>query len=239
MTTPTVPAAIADDHRFILAHLARPGTWWTAADRVAIAAESRAALDCRLCAARREALSPRHVAGDHDAVSDLPSAVVDIAHQIRADPRRLSRQWYDEVVATHLSDAEYVELVGIVAVVSGIDAFRRAMGEPAYLLPSPVAGEPTRVRPVGVSNQGAWVPMLAPADATGPELDLYPPSPVVPNIMRALSLVPSEARVLIRLTGSHYLTAQQLPDPTVRRDLDRMQMELVAARVSALNQCFY
>jgi hypothetical protein len=62
---------------------------------------------------------------------------------------------------------------------------------------------------------------------------------MVPNIMRALSLVPDAARMLRRLSAAHYIREDQIPDPTIRRILDRSQMELVAARVSALNQCFY
>jgi hypothetical protein len=45
--------------------------------------------------------------------------------------------------------------------------------------------------------------------------------------------------VLRRSSDAHYVPAEQIPDPSVRRVLDRMQMELVASRVSALNQCFY
>jgi hypothetical protein len=62
---------------------------------------------------------------------------------------------------------------------------------------------------------------------------------MVPNIVRALSVVPAEARALQTLSASHYLPVAQIGDPTARRTLDRMQMELVAARVSAVNQCFY
>ncbi len=38
---------------------------------------------------------------------------------------------------------------------------------------------------------------------------------------------------------SHYVAMADLMNPEVGRDLDRMQIELVAARVSALNECFY
>ena len=38
--------------------LAAPGTWWTGAERVAIAREVRAARRCASCAERKAALSP-------------------------------------------------------------------------------------------------------------------------------------------------------------------------------------
>ena len=81
--------------------------------------------------------------------------------------------------------------------------------------------------------------MIAPEDASGPDADVYGDGGFMPNIMRALSLVPDEVRMLRRLAATHYLAVEQIPDPTARRALDRMQIELVAARVSALNECFY
>ena len=39
--------------------LPQPGTWWTGAERVAIAAEVRQAPDCEFCKQRAEALSPQ------------------------------------------------------------------------------------------------------------------------------------------------------------------------------------
>jgi hypothetical protein len=82
--------------------------------------------------------------------------------------------------------------------------------------------------------------MIAPEDAMGPEADLYPAAPMIPNIVRALSLVPEAALALQRESDAHYLAVAQIGDPTARRGpLDRMQTELVGARVSALNQCFY
>ena len=46
-------------------------------------------------------------------------------------------------------------------------------------------------------------------------------------------------RTLRSETRSHYLDLADLNDMSVGRDLDRMQIELVAARVSAMNECFY
>ena len=38
--------------------LGLPGTWWTGAQRIAMAAETRAARECPLCRSRKKALSP-------------------------------------------------------------------------------------------------------------------------------------------------------------------------------------
>jgi hypothetical protein len=236
-------APVGDDlreaHRRILEHLRAPGTWWTGAERIAVATEARRASACGLCRARKDALSPGAVAGRHDALADLPAAAVEVAHRVRSDPARLSRAWFESITAADLGVPAYVELVGVVAMAAGLDFFARAMGIPPFALPAPVPGEPSRALPAAAQPAGAWVPMIAPEDATGPEADLYGGEAFVPNIMRALSLVPDEARALQRSSAAHYLPVGRIGDPTARRALDRMQMELVAARVSALNQCFY
>lgn len=235
-----IRADLDDAHRLLWQHLASPGTWWSGEDRVAIAAESRAAERCWLCAARKNALSPNAVAGRHDVFGSLPDAVVGAAHRIRTDPGRLSRAWYDEVRGAGVDEGHYVELVAVVAMTAGVDAFARSLGAPPPPLPEPRPGRPSCHRPVTARRNGAWVATIAAAEASGDEIDLYGGAAIVPNIASALSLVPAEARTLRRLMEPHYMALDFVPDPTHRHGaLDRTQMELIAARVSALNQCFY
>ena len=226
-------------HRRLWDHLATAGTWWTGAQRVGIAAEARCADACELCTTRRAALSPAAVHGEHRNRGHLPHNVVDVIHRVRTDPARLSRPWFDSVVAGGLEVAAYVELVGVVTMVTGVDYFARALGIASFPLPEPRLGSPSQHLPASAKPGGAWVPMIAPEDASGQEADLYPRDVMIPNIVRALSLVPDEGRMLQILAAAHYLPVEQISDATARRALDRMQMELVAARVSALNQCFY
>jgi hypothetical protein len=237
------PVSVREDiraaHRRLWEHIAAPGTWWTGAERVAIAAEARQAEDCDVCRAGKAALSPSAAQGEHQDYGVLPRRLVRVIHRVRTDPARLSRAWFDGVIADGLEVPAYVELIGIVTMVTGVDYFARAMGVAPFPLPDALPGEPSRYLPASVRAGTAWVPMITPEDAAGPEADLYPPGAMVPNIMRALSLVPAEARALQTLSASHYLPVEQIGDPTARRSLDRMQMELIAARVSALNQCFY
>ena len=230
---------IREAHRALWAQVAAAGTWWTGAERVAIAAESRAAAECGLCRERKAALSPAAVRGEHEAWGGLSALVVDAIHRVRTDPGRLTRDWLDSVIAAGLSMAHYVELVGIVTMVTGVDFFARALGIAPFRLPEPCAGVPSRRLPPAARPGVAWVPMIAPEDASGPDADVYGDGAFMPNIMRALSLVPDELRMLRRLSATHYLPVEQIPDPMARRALDRMQIELVAARVSALNECFY
>ena len=55
----------------------------------------------------------------------------------------------------------------------------------------------------------------------------------------ALDHVPAETEAMKDLHGALYLTLEEMGDPLIRKDLGRPQLELVAARVSVLNECFY
>jgi hypothetical protein len=230
---------LRETHRSLWEHVTSPGTWWTGTERVAIAEESRAALACSICRARKEALSPGAVSGEHDAIGKLPPNVVDAIHRVRTDPARLSRAWFDGVLGSGLEVTRYVELIGVVTLVAGVDFCLHALGIPAFPLPEPRPGAPSRARPAGAKPGPGWVPTIAAEDAVGPEEGLYGDPPVAPHIVRALSLVPDEVRALRRSSNATYVPMSKLMDPRYGRDLDRMQIELVAARVSALNECFY
>ena len=189
----------------VLAHrrawdlIASPGTWWTGSERVAMAAETRAADYCSLCRKRREALSPYSEKGDHDSVS--------------SDRHRGAED-------------------------RSIDGFHRAMGLLPEPLPEARPGEPTRERPTGAVIDEAWVPMLPNGRLKGDEADLW--SGQTGNVIRALSLVPEAVRWLKDLSAAHYLSDVAMTDFTRGRGpLSRAQTELIAGRVSAINECFY
>ena len=74
----------------------RPGTWWTGAERLAIAVEARRARSCELCRERKASPSPV-AGGDHAASGPLPEAAVAASHRIASDPGHLSSEWYDGV----------------------------------------------------------------------------------------------------------------------------------------------
>lgn len=226
-------------HAEMLDHIASPGTWWTGAERIALALESRRGTTCRLCRARKDALSPNAVVGTHDSLGTLPESVVDVVHRIRTDPGRLSKDWFDGVIASGLSVERYVELVGVVTLIAGLDCFARALGVPPAEMLEPRPGAPSGHRPAGAKPGEAWVPMIAAEDAVGPEEGLYGGQNMVPNIMRALSLVPDQVRALRKSSDAHYFEMDVMMDPLAQRDLDRRGVELVASRVSALNECFY
>jgi hypothetical protein len=249
------PYPVAEDvarcHQEAILAISRAGTWWTGEQRVSIAAEARAARDCALCSERKAALSPFSIDGCHDGPGELAPALVDMVHRIITDPGRLTRSWYERVVgggpvsegSSDSFDGYYVELVSVTVVLNALDVFARALGLESPPLPVPETGTPSRVRPDTACDQGAWVPQI-PVGVEGGEdwRALYDDREFVPQIGRALSLVPAEVRVLQALSGPHYMELDHVSDPgyvTPGRTLDRMQMELIASRVSAINECFY
>jgi len=220
-----VRSDLPEAHTQAWQRLAAPGTWWTGAQRVAIAAEARAAADCGLCRERKASLSSGAAVGRHASVSDLPEAAVEAIHRISSDPGRLSKRWFDALASQGLGDAAYVELVGVVSTLVSIDAFCRAIGVPPHPVSVPEPGEPTRARPADVADLGAWVAMRSGGH---------------PNVLRALSLVPAEVANLRELGAVHYVGIDELVSLGAGgRALDRGQMELLAGRVYALRECFY
>lgn len=224
--------------------IAAPGTWWSGAERVAIAAECRRARSCGLCAERKAAVSPFAVDGRHDTGNELAPEVVDVIHRIVTDPGRLTRSWCRGVIDAGMPEPHYVELVSVVVKATAMDIFPRAIGARPLELPEPRPGDPSRTPPPATArDEGAWLPLVPAGEAGGEAArELYGDRETVPNIGRALSLVPAEALGLHALSEAHYMSLDHVTDPSYSqpgRALDRLQTELVAARVSALNECFY
>lgn len=215
---------VREAHRRSWDRLAAPGFWWTGAERVAIAAECR-----------------RAAALEGGAGSGLlPEAAVHTVQKLIVDNANLSREWCDETCAADgMSDAHYIELLGVVVHVFSIDELHRALDIPLEPLPSPIAGAPSRRRPSGARRVAGWLP-ITPPDALDPEdADLYDNAPIAANVLTALSLVPGNLPWLADLSHAHYLSYAEMRETDKLREISRAQQELIASRVSVLNECFY
>jgi hypothetical protein len=221
--------------------LARSGTWWTGAERLAIAAETRQADVCSLCGARKEALSPNHVEGRHDSLGTLDDVVIEAIHRIRTDAGRLSSGWLKGLLEQGLEDTHYVELVGVVSTISALDAVDLTMGRQQRVLPEPVGGAPTRHRPSGVQKGLGWLLTLARADLTPQEPDFFSKYGDY-NVQKAMSLVPDEVMGFFDLDTELYFYERELPqraEQEAGRAITPMQIEMIAARAASLNGCHY
>ncbi len=218
---------LVDAHEAVAATVTRPGTWWTGAERRAIALEVRRALDHVdlppwLAPSGQDQDHPAAIPADHP----LPAAAVDAIWRITNHPGTLTNEWYTGIVDGLPSQEHYVELVGVVAMVNSIDRFAAIMDLAPVPLPEPQPGNPTNERVDDVAVRNHWVP-TAPVKG--------------PNVTKALSAVPADGETRQMLSGSQYV-----PDGALLGDLDwsrgtidRRQIELIAAQTSLVNECFY
>ena len=156
------------------------------------------------------------------ASDGVPEVAAQAARKIYSDITSTSRDWVNDLTSSDLTMPAFVEIVGIVSRLAAADEFMRALGSAPQELPQPQPGDPSRETPPTARPGRAWVPMVGPA-----------------SITMALSLVPAEAAAQKEIHGPLYMSYEQMSDYGFRRTLDRAQMELVAARVSAINECFY
>jgi alkylhydroperoxidase family enzyme len=234
-----VRADLLAAHERAWSAIAAPGTWLTGVQRVDVAAEIRHARACEYCARIKAALSPNGVPGAHQSLGKLGAAQVELIHRVVGDPGRLSEKWSQSVLALGLAEGEYVETVGIVAMVMMLDTCLRALGVAERALPAPQSGAPTRYRPAGAKKRAAWLPLVEPEDATEADGPLYP-NPKAGYIYRGLSLVPQSLRDYWALANCHYMPGEFVYqfDKSIRA-IRRPQVEIIAARVSAMHQCVY
>ncbi len=216
--------SFAAGHDKLWQGLGECGTWWSGTDRVAAVAEGRQALCCELCRTRSEVLSPMMVPGEHDSISNLSAPAIDLIHRLATDPGRLSRKWASQIIDSMTEEA-YVELVTVNCIQYVIDSFSRCLGLPLRELPQAGEGIPSRIRPDGVGDVGAWVSQ---------SLDKS-----LANVSRAASLVPDTESLWRELVQMHYSRGPEFADLVWDRALSRPQVELLASTVSALNECFY
>ncbi len=140
----------------------------------------------------------------------------------------ITDDWYRSLLLEGVDPLDWVELVGVVTAVVPVVAFHRAIGSPVPPLPAPRAGRRAgRVAPVLAAATLNWVPVAAPADQ-------------VASVVQALTALPDEFDNLWRLAAAQYMSDEQMADPRWNRGtLSRPQMELVAARLSLLRECFF
>jgi len=237
------PYAIREDisaaHAKFWENLASPGNWWTGSERIAIASEVRHALECDFCKKRKQALSPYNFAGGHSHGGSLSEVAIDAVHRVITDQTRITKAWVEGNVTKGLSKGAYIELAGLAVAMLSIDEFHRALGLPLEALPTPQPGEPDGYMPALAEEGTGFVPMLPIDGAVGDEADLWGDRSA--NVLRAFSAVPNAVRDWIMLSNAQYLSFEGMMnfDSPENRSINRMQIELVAGRVSSINECFY
>lgn len=217
---------LASAHRLAWAHLAKPGSWWTGAQRVELAETARSAIG------DDDPLLPwvaPSQAGRLAAVRCAPDVAHDAVYRISLHAGTITgavhRRWADE-----LGELPYVELCAIASTVAAVAHFCRNIGVDVPALPIPVDGARTGEQPPAIAPAALnWVPVAAPPDETA-------------AVVQAYSAVPGEFTNTWRMADAQYMPADEMSQPDWTRrpaGLTRPQMELVAAKVAQLRECFY
>lgn len=165
----------------------------------------------------------RHArAGESPAPAALADVAVKAAATITTEAHRIDADFITHCQAGGVSPLQMVELLAIVARVSAIDTFMEGVGEPLLPLPEPRDGKPAQAEVPGAKLNHGWLPTVGRAGA-----------PV------CFSAVADEHRAWQQLHGVFYLSMDEMRDLDLVKDLYRSQIELLAARTSHYNDCFY
>lgn len=217
---------LVEAHRLAWEHIARPGSWWTAVQRIEIAETAVLAIVDDPPLPPWEAVSG---SGRLSAQRSAPDAAHDAAYRIARHAGTMTADVYRRF-ADDLGELPYVEICAIVSSVAAVAHFRRNAGLDFPPFPEPVEGDPTGERPDELADAELnWVPVMAPADQTA-------------AVVQAYTAVPGEMVNTWRMAGAQYMPDAEMVHPDWTRrpgGLTRPQMELVATRVSQLRECFY
>jgi len=156
------------------------------------------------------------------AIPAEPRSIEDVARLVAGHASTITADTVDAIEAAGIDRSTFVEIVGIASRVAAIDTFDRGIGRSPRELPDTVGGNPSREPVNDARRRAGWVPTVG---AIGPPT--------------ALSSVRREAADQEALHSVLYLSYGGMADLDADRGLHRTQMELIAARVSLLNDCFF
>lgn len=212
-------------HEQAVVALSRPGTWWTGAQRRELALTAQLAIN------ETEPVVPwigvSTVANKLPANLTAPKIAHDAIYRISRYAATLTREWYEKVVS-EINSLAFVELCGIACTVAPVMAFRRALGLSVLEIAPAKSGEPSKKKPANiVAAQLNWVPVVGPADKDA-------------AVVQAFTAVPDTNRLIWAMADVQYIPDKEMVDPHWSRGtLSRVQIELVATRVSQQRECFY
>ena len=212
-------------HNQAIAALSKPGTWWTGAQRRELA------ITAQLAISESEPVAPwvgvSTVANKLPASLTAPKIAHDVIYRISRHAATLTREWYEKVTA-EINPLAFVELCGIACTIAPVMAFRRSLGLPALEVGPAESGQPSNKEPDNiVAAQLNWVPVVGPADKDA-------------AVVQAFTAVPETNRLIWAMADAQYIPDKEMVDPKwTRGTLSRVQMELIATRVSQQRECFY
>ena len=217
-----VPEAMIESFNACWERIAEPGEWWTGKERIAIVEEVRKARD-NAPSKNAQSLSDLSI----EASPVISPLVTEIVWKVTNNAHEIEEKWAKEAIAL-IGEGKYSELVSLVVNIVPVDIFCLLLGRPVVSLPVPKNGKPTKSVPEGLSDGGAFLPW-------------HTENWVGPNVARALSFVPKDNALRMKLVESMYAGADKFISMIWddNEPLSRSQVEIIAARTSSINECFY
>ena len=161
-------------------------------------------------------------AGRKSTAGSLTAVAAEVTGKIATAAHTIDQQYVRDCHDRGLAPLPMVELLAVAAKVTAIDTWRRGIGEAPLPLPEPSGGKPSGSTVRGAKLDHGWLPTVGRASA-----------PV------CFSAVAAEHESLHQLHGALYLSMDEMRDNNIVKDLHRTQLELLAARTSYKNDCFY
>jgi hypothetical protein len=216
---PKVTPEIIESFKIIWDHLGQSGNWWTAEERLEIAEEARNSNPRKLWERVGEVES---YSKDNDEV--LSPYVRAVVRLVANETSKIDQRTYDGITKA-IGEDKYAELAAVVSQIIPIDHLSDTLGVERQELPNPVDGELAMERPVGLVEGVAFLPTF--------------PAEKLPHVAVSLSLAQADNARRMLLVRAMYSGSSFNEMIWEHRNLSRPQIELVAARTSALNECFY
>jgi hypothetical protein len=152
----------------------------------------------------------------------VSSIVADATVKVAVNAHTINEKWVEGCYERGLKPLELVELTAIVAQLSTIDTYTLGIGDVLRKLPEPQAGSPSEEEVKGAKLTRGWYPTRGIAGA--------------PN---CFSAVADENKALHDIHEAMYLSMEEMANVSIVKTLHRSQIELLAARTSNYNDCFY
>ena len=200
-------------------NLGKPGGWWTGQQRIEIAEEVRTSNQPSLVERVSDLSQYSH--GEGEGISTYVRAVV---RKIAYESSSIDKGTYEEIVKV-LGEDRYAELAAIVSQVVPIFVLSDLLDFPKEELPIAEDGDPTKERPDDLVKTVGFLPTFSPKG--------------LPHVAVSLSLAQADNARRMLLVRSMYSGTNFDEMIWGHRCLSRQQIELVAARTSAINECFY
>lgn len=216
---PLLSNEIIQTFEIVWENLGKPGAWWSGAQRIEIAKEVRDS-NPPLLTERVTDLS-RYSNQGTETITPFTRAVV---RKVTYESSSIDRGTFEQIVS-ELGEDRYAELAAIVTQIVPIYSLSDILQCRREALPRVEAGSTSCERPDHLIDGVGFLPTF--------------PTNGLPNVAVSLSLAQADNARRMMLVRSMYSGTNFTEMVWSHRHLSRQQIELVAARTSAINECFY